>query len=291
MILAATPPSIAFTSPSASQTITGTITVTGTASDDNRFDNNAVSNVEFAVDGGVWQSVSTVISGGVWNWSVPLNTVSLTDGVHRLSARATDALGATTTTTIPVGVRVPMVAITSPAPDAKVFGTILMTGTASALGSVSKVEVSTDGGAYNLATGTTTWTYSIDTSTLTAGNHTFTARTTDNLGATATSAITLNDVNSDISPTVTITFPKKNFNVPKGTTAMGVYGTAADADGTVSKIEWSLDGGAYQLLAVNSTSWSTGIAMATIAKGSHTIDVRATDNNNRTGSSTVTFRK
>jgi hypothetical protein len=291
MVLAPTPPSVAITSPGAGAAITGTINVTGTASDDNRTDNNAVSNVRFTVDGGAWQAVNAGISGGVWSWSVPLDTSALATGVHSLDALATDALGTTATTSILVGVRVPIIAITSPAPGAKVFGKISMTGTASAVGSVSKVEVATDGGGASLATGTAAWSYPIDTSALPAGNHIFTARATDDLGATSTTSITLNDVNSDVPPTVTITFPAKNLNVPKGTTAIAVYGTAADTDGTVSRVEMSLDGGAYQLLALNDTNWSTGIAMATVPKGSHAIVVRATDDNGRTGSSTVTFRK
>lgn len=46
-----------------------------------------------------------------------------------------------------------------------------------------------------------------------------------------------------------------------------------------------------ELLAVDSTSFGTGIAKSTVARGAHAITVRATDNSGKTGSSTVKFKK
>src|SRR3954447_9685752 len=74
------PPSVAIASPAAGATVSGTVTVSGTAAD-----NVALSKVEVAVDGGAWQ-----LASGKTAWSWGLNTTSYSNGPHTLAARATD---------------------------------------------------------------------------------------------------------------------------------------------------------------------------------------------------------
>jgi hypothetical protein len=78
-----TPPTAVIASPAPGATVSGTTSVTGTASD-----NAAVATVQVAVDGGTWQTASGTAS---WSWS--WNTTSLTNGSHTLAARANDASG------------------------------------------------------------------------------------------------------------------------------------------------------------------------------------------------------
>ncbi len=68
----------------------------------------------------------------------------------------------------------PTVAITSPVNSATVSGTVSIAGTAADNVAVAKVEVQIDAGAFNLASGTANWTYSINTGALTNGSHTLT---------------------------------------------------------------------------------------------------------------------
>ena len=95
-----------------------------------------------------------------------MNYVSLTDGPHTFSVKATDAAGnqevtpanyAWTIDTTP-----PASSITTPSGGPTMMGAMItVTGTAFDAGiSVQKVEVSTDGGAtWNIATGATAWSY------------------------------------------------------------------------------------------------------------------------------------
>lgn len=75
-----TPPTVSITSPAAGATVSGTVTVSGAASD-----NVAVANVAVSVDNGAWQTASGTSS---WTWS--WNTGSLTNGTHTVAARSTD---------------------------------------------------------------------------------------------------------------------------------------------------------------------------------------------------------
>lgn len=75
------PPSVTITNPKDGETVSGTVTVTADASDD-----NGVTQVEFFVDG----SSIGVDSDGSDGWSAIWDTTSVTDGSHTVSATATD---------------------------------------------------------------------------------------------------------------------------------------------------------------------------------------------------------
>lgn len=94
----------------------------------------------------------------------------------------------------------PLVNITAPAANAQLTGVAMLTGTASDVGTgVNRVEVRVNGGAWTPATGTTAWSYALDTTKFLNGtNIIINARATDN--ATNVSAIA----------SVTVKF----FNIP-----------------------------------------------------------------------------
>ncbi|MGH7602865.1 MAG: Ig-like domain-containing protein, partial [Gemmatimonadaceae bacterium] len=74
-------PSVAISSPSAGAAVSGTLSVSGTASD-----SVTLTSVQVAVDAGNFSNAS-----GTNNWSFSLNTGSLPNGSHTLTAKATDA--------------------------------------------------------------------------------------------------------------------------------------------------------------------------------------------------------
>jgi len=80
-------PTVAITSPASGATVSGTISVSGTASD-----TVSISSVQVALDGGSYSSAS-----GTNNWTFSLNTASLSNGAHSLSAKTTDAAGVSAT--------------------------------------------------------------------------------------------------------------------------------------------------------------------------------------------------
>ncbi len=87
-----TPPISAITSaPSNTSSVTGIISLSGTASD-----NIAVQNVQISLDGGAW-----VNALGTTSWSYNLNTANWMNGIHTIAERASDAaLNYSTTNTV-----------------------------------------------------------------------------------------------------------------------------------------------------------------------------------------------
>src|SRR5262245_8645654 len=59
--------------------------------------------------------------------------------------------------------QIPKVAIVSPVVGATIAGTVVVSGTASDNVSVSKVELQVDSNPYQLASGTTAWTFALNT--------------------------------------------------------------------------------------------------------------------------------
>lgn len=90
----------------------------------------------------------------------------------------------------------PQVSITTPANNAKISGVTTVSGTASDNMSVASVQLSLDGAAamtLPITPGSSAnWTYSLDASKLTDGNHSLKVTATDSSGLTASSTITLN---------------------------------------------------------------------------------------------------
>jgi galactose oxidase-like protein/Big-like domain-containing protein len=177
----------------------------------------------------------------------------------------------------------PTVTLTQPADGASFTApaTISLSATASDTdGTVSKVEFFN--GVTKLGEDTTapfgfTW------SGVGAGSYTLTARATDDLGATATSApsrITVGTTN--VPPTVSLTFPADGASFPWKPT-ITVTATAADSDGTVTKVEF-LDG--TKILGQDTTA-PYAFTWRNVPVGTHVLTARATDNRGAVTTSSV----
>lgn len=90
-----TPPGVAITLPVAGATVSGTVTVSGTASDD-----AAVARVEVSVDSGPYSPAL-----GTDTWTYSLDTTGYPDGGHTIAARATDTSGNASSTSETLNVR------------------------------------------------------------------------------------------------------------------------------------------------------------------------------------------
>jgi hypothetical protein len=97
-----TPPTVAIATPSSGATVSGTVTVSGSATD-----NVSLSKVEVSVDSGPAQ-----LASGTSSWSLPVDTRTYAAGSHRVTAKATDTSGNATSTSVAVSV-----ASTSSGPD------------------------------------------------------------------------------------------------------------------------------------------------------------------------------
>ena len=110
-----TAPTVAVTGPAADATVSGTVTITATASDD-----IAVTGVRFLVDGVALGAEDTTAP-----FEASWNTTALANGSHVLTAVARDAAGhettaAAVTVTVTNDTTAPTVAVTAPAADATV---------------------------------------------------------------------------------------------------------------------------------------------------------------------------
>lgn len=177
----------------------------------------------------------------------------------------------------------PTVSITSPT-----NGSSFLTGTvipinataADADGSVSSVDFLVDGvviGSDNTAPYTVNY-------TATQGNHTLTARATDNDGGITTSSSVSISVRTNVAPTVSITSPTAGslFTAPAPVT---INANAADADGSVARVEFYVNG---SLVGSDNTAPYSFVWTSVI--GSASLTARAVDNDSaRTTSSAVSI--
>ena len=175
----------------------------------------------------------------------------------------------------------PDVTVTVPISGKQYNGTFEASGTSSDDKSVSKVEVRLDGGAWTAVAGTTAWTYSIDTTTLTSGTHELDVRSYDGSKYSLPQKIVFE---VDQPPTVVVTVPTAGQKV-NGTVTLS--GTAAD-DGTVDLVEYSIDGGAWTV-ATGKAAWTAQLDTKTLTSGAHTLKVRSFDGEFYSSEQSVTF--
>ena len=88
-------------------------------------------------------------------------------------------------------IQAPFIAISSPTTGSNVSGITAITGAASDNVAVSSVGVSINGSAYSLASGTASWTFSLNTASLANSTHTITARAVDAAGNASSVSITV----------------------------------------------------------------------------------------------------
>jgi RHS repeat-associated protein len=126
----------------------------------------------------------------------------------------------------------------------------------------------------------TTAPYTFTWSNVTVGSYTLTAKATDSQGATATSSAVTITVNAP--PTVSLTAPANNavFTTPANIT---LTATAADSDGTVSKVEFFRD---TTLIGTDTTS-PYSFAWNNVPAGSYSLTAKATDNRGAVNASTA----
>ena len=177
------PPTVSITSPASGASVSGTITVTANASS-----SVGIASVQFEVDGSDIGGADTTAP-----YSASLNTTTLSNGKHSLTAVATDTSNNKTTsaavsvTVSNTGATPPTVSITSPASGATVSGTITVTATASASAGVESVQFLLDGGDLGSADTSSPYSTTWNTTTASDGSHVLAAKVTDKQGKTATS--------------------------------------------------------------------------------------------------------
>ena len=194
-----TAPTTSITAPANGATVSGTTSVTASASD-----NVGVTKVEFYLDS-VLQSTSTA-SPYTWSW----NTTTATNASHSLTSKAYDAaanVGTSAVVTVTVSnvadTTAPTTSITAPANGATVSGTASVTASASDNVGVTKVEFYLDSVLQSTSTASP-YTWSWNTTTATNASHSLTSKAYDaaaNVGTSAIVTVTVSNVVDTTPPT------------------------------------------------------------------------------------------
>ena len=178
-------------SPSAGATVSGAISLAGSAGD-----NVAVTRVQVSVDGGAYAAAT-----GTSSWNSALDTTNLANGGHSVTVRAYDASGNSALSSVaftvsnvsaPSDATAPEISITDPTEGASVDRQVSVGGTAADDTGLATIEVKLDDGPFQPATGTTSWNATLDAATATDGQHVVTARASDTAGnVSSTSTVVL----------------------------------------------------------------------------------------------------
>lgn len=261
---------------------TDTVHITATASDAD----GTVAKVEFLADG--------VKIGEDTTAPFEFDWVNPPVGPHKLTVRAIDNSGAGTLSAeraiSSAQNQVPTVSMSAPANNFKAnnspFAVPLAANASDSDGSIAKVEffkINPAAPVYDATTlvgeATAVGTppsYQRTTDPLTAGTYHFVARATDDKGDTTTSDSVQVIINA--SPTVNITAPTAGASIIPGTNYT-LRATASDGDGSISKVEFFLNGSATPLGQAARVGTTNEYTLSwTAVTGGVQFTARATDN-------------
>jgi chitinase len=271
-------PSVSITSPTnnAAFAAPASVTINATAADAD----GTIAKVEFYNGTTLLNSDNAAPYSFTW--------ASVAGGTYSLTAKAYDNLGAVTTSTaVTIVVTAPNVApsvsITSPVTNASFAAPASVTINATAAdadGTVTKVDF------YNgttLLNSDNAAPYSFTWASVAAGTYSLTAKATDNSGAVTTSTVVTIVVKAtNIAPSVSITSPTNNAILAAPATVT-INATAADADGTITKVDF------YRgtILLNSDITAPYSFIWSNIAGGTYSITAKAYDNSGAVTTSTI----
>ena len=175
----------------------------------------------------------------------------------------------------------PHVAISSPTEGALLSGVSTIRGTANASLGIAAIQVHVDGGEWQNATGSVTWTFDLNTTALSDGPHRIAARTFD--GTHYSSEATIDVTVDNSPPSVVIRSPLGGAYVA-ASLAIANW-SATDPVSGVERIEVQLDTSSPLVLPGTATNQS----FANLAGGAHSLTVRAIDRAGNVGERSVAF--
>ncbi len=267
------PPTVSVTAPAAGASVSGAsvpVSATATAAL-----GTTVSNVQFKVD-----TVNAGAPDTTSPYGISLDSTTLANGAHSLTAVATDSTGNSTTSaavSITVNNSVTAIAITAPATGASVSGaSVSLTATATPGTSltITSVQFKIDG--VNSGAPDTTNPYSItfDSTPLSNGSHIVTAVATDSSGGTTTSTSVNITVNNAVTA-VSISSPAAGANISGASVPVTATATPGGAL-TIANIQFKVDG-VNKGAAVTTAPYSINLDTTSLTDGAHSLTAVATD--------------
>jgi parallel beta-helix repeat protein len=267
---------------------TNEITLTGTGKD-----------ADGTISSYNWSQVSGPSSANFTSpGSASTNVNQLVEGTYVLELKVTDNQGAAATSTVQIKVVNSAGATTTNVPPTVSAGgngtinlpnnSVFLTGTATdADGTISSYNWSQVSGPSS-ANFTSPGTAGTDVNQLVQGTYVFELKATDNQGATTTSTVQINVVDptgkasSNIAP---VADAGGNGTVTLPNNSVFLTGTGSDTDGTISSYEWSQVSGPAEGNITNPNSAPTSVTGLT--EGTYVFELKVTDNEGATGTSTV----
>ena len=177
---------------------------------------------------------------------------------------------------------IPTVALTTPTEGTTIKSAMTAMGTATDIEkALQKVEVRVDTGSWQTAEGTYMWSYELDPTTLTKGDHTFAVRSFDGTDyspeVSVKFKVTTGTTPGNALPTVTVTAPKNGAGPLSG--LVTITGKASDQDGSVSKVELTIQNKTF--VAEGTTAWSYKWNTPTTSRYGLNITVKAVAYDNK----------
>ena len=277
-------PTAVITSPTAGATVSGTVAIAASASD-----NVGVNKVEFYVNGALKGTDTS--SPYSYSW----DSKSVVNGTYAISTKAYDAAGNVTQSpsvnvsvnNVVVDTIAPTTAITSPAAGATVSGTVAIAASASDNVGVNKIEFYVNGALQGTDT-SSPYSYSWDSKSVANGTYAITTKAYDAAGnvtqSPAVNVTVKNVVVDTTAPTVSIAYPLANSIVS------GVVQVAASVSDNVgvTKVEYYVNGGLDNTLTAAPFSYSVPTTVA--QNGTYSMYAKAYDAaGNVKQSSTISF--
>lgn len=268
-------PEIEITYPASLQRVGQIITVEGTASDEVE-----LQDVRYDIDGGVATSL-----GNSSDISFNLDTSLFSDGEHKLNFEVEDSAGLIKyfQRTFYIDNTFPLLTVSHPAEATIVSNTIMVVGDTSDNDGIASVEVQIDGAGYAFANGLENFGYTIDTLSLSNGDHLIEIKSTDLAGNETVVSLTI-EVDNE-SPVIVISDPTENELIS------GVYpasGTTNDNTG-IAEVRYRVDLGGWSI-ATGTDNFSFDLVSSSLGDGSHTLFVEALDDAGNIITSSVTFQ-
>ena len=268
--------------PANNSTVHGTVTVTATVAPGPA----ELAGVQYVLDGAI---SGTPISAPPYAW--PLDTSTLSGGLHQIQAVASDVLGDLSFAAVNFFVSVaaqevpPAVSFAAPLNGATVSGEYPVSATVAGSAPLASLQFSLDGAPLGpLLTGPPYLTY-LDSFALASGAHTLAAVALDQDGQSGTAAETVNA--QTIPLTVALTAPLA------GSIVSGSVPVSASALGSapLAGVQFAVDGvntGVFAFLAPYAIAWISN----TVSNGAHTLSATVYDiyGNRASASSAVTVR-
>ncbi len=264
------PPVVVISAPTEGARVSGVVTVSGSASDD-----TAVIGVYLRVDGGEWTEVT-----GTGTWSMDLDTTSLADGAHTIDVMAYDDGQGSSVATVHIDVMnagtpndPPVVRILRPVPASTIRGTVQVNGTATDDTAVTSVSVQVGDGPWGAATGTSEWSYSLDTTAFEDGILALRVKASDGQleSDVKETFFVVDNVAGSVYPmTITITNPVDRQAVSG---IVNVTGTVSPGEG-VANVYFRLGSGEWSL-AKGYRSWYHEMDTGELSEGTHAFEAYA----------------